>query len=715
MVELATLAPAAAPPRATPWQRTVRTFTLLLTVVAAGLVVWTIAADLQRKRQLERDAREASRAKAVEAATAIDAELKAAEPLVAALVNDLSSGRLKTTDIVARISADLAAHENLFEVGVAYTPFATGPAVKLFAPHVARLNRRANPFQLETRYDYTTYDWYKDALQHPGWGEPYFGGATQTLVVGYALPFFRPGDETKTPLGVARANVSLDHVRQLVSRTSLGQTGYGFLFSRKGMLLSYPEERYVREQKNAMDLAAVAKDAARRDLTARALAGEPSEGMSVSAMTGQAVWLVHQPIPSMKWVLGLASFTDEVSLDVRDVRRSYVQILCASMLFLFGASLVGFRIERAEHGRLWNAVVASAILLAGGITMLWWLTLRYPDRNAEESVHILDEIGLQKFLNVENRAPGAIEPVRVRTGLLVRTARFIDSNDVVVTGRVWQRIPFASREQVPAGVEMPDAESFTLRDAQTIRQGDDELSSWTFSATVREPSDWSIKYPFDRVLMRLRLLPRSGAVPVVLVPDLQAYELLVPAALPGVEGTIILPGWEIDHSYYSYVRQSLSTTASTPTAQDRTLGHDLAFNIVAERRFLNPFVSSVLPVIVILCLLFGLIIIGSKESKKVAATGFKATDILRASATLLFPALIAQVNMRSKIDANQIIYIEYLYFVLYLAILGVAANAVLFTLKTDGFAQVRDNLIPKLIFWPIILGACFGVSLVFLY
>jgi len=215
--------------------------------------------------------------------------------------------------------------------------------------------------------------------------------------------------------------------------------------------------------------------------------------------------------------------------------------------------------------------------------------------------------------------------------------------------------------------------------------------------------------------MRLRLLPRSGAVPVVLVPDLQAYELLVPAALPGVEGTIILPGWEIDHSYYSYVRQSLSTTASTPTAQDRTLGHDLAFNIVAERRFLNPFVSSVLPVIVILCLLFGLIIIGSKESKKVAATGFKATDILRASATLLFPALIAQVNMRSKIDANQIIYIEYLYFVLYLAILGVAANAVLFTLKTDGFAQVRDNLIPKLIFWPIILGACFGVSLVFLY
>ena len=698
------------------WQKAVRAFAWLLTLVAAGLLVWSVLSDRRQKQQIERNARESAGAKATEAVAEIDAELRAVEPVVTALANDLSAGRLKPSDITARVTADLASRADLFEVGVAFTPFATDARVRLFAPHAARTSGRPEPFQLETRYDYTTYDWYRDGQAQPGWGEPYFGGATQTLVVGYALPFFRPGDPSKTPIGVARANLSLQNVRTLVSRTSLGQTGYGFLFSRKGAFLSYPDDRFVREQRHALDAAKATRDAARVDLTERALRGEASEGTSVSAMTGQAVWLIHLPVPSTRWVFGLASFADEVSLDVRDVRRGYVKILCSALLLLFAVSLIVLRVERAEHHHLWSAVMVAAMLMAAGISGLWWFTLRYPDRNAEESIHILDQTALQKFVSDHSDAGSAsAEPVRIPTGVLIRTVRFIDSNNVAVTGRVWQRIPASRRADVPAGVEMPDSEAFSLRDGQTIQQNGVDLASWTFTATLREPSDWSVKYPFDRVLVRVRLLPRSSAVPIILVPDLDAYELLVPAELPGVEQSIILPGWRLDHSYYSYVRQRLTTTTAAATGQDRSLGHDLAFNIVAQRRFLNPFVSSVLPVIVILCLLFGLLIIGSKENQKVAATGFKATDVLRASATLLFPALIAQVNMRSKIDANQIIYIEYLYFVLYLAILGVAANAVTFTLARAGVSQVRDNLIPKLVFWPIILGASFAVSVWFLY
>jgi len=90
-------------------------------------------------------------------------------------------------------------------------------------------------------------------------------------------------------------------------------------------------------------------------------------------------------------------------------------------------------------------------------------------------------------------------------------------------------------------------------------------------------------------------------------------------------------------------------------------------------------------------------------------------EVLRASVTLLFPALVAQVNLRSKIGGNEIIYIEYFYFILYVAILGVSANALTFTLAARGVSQVRDNLIPKLLFWPLLLSACFAVTFVFLY
>jgi hypothetical protein len=53
--------------------------------------------------------------------------------------------------------------------------------------------------------------------------------------------------------------------------------------------------------------------------------------------------------------------------------------------------------------------------------------------------------------------------------------------------------------------------------------------------------------------------------------------------------------------------------------------------------------------------------VGSKQATKVTATGFKATDVVRASAALLFPALIAQVNLRSKVGASELIYVEYFY------------------------------------------------------
>jgi hypothetical protein len=51
----------------------------------------------------------------------------------------------------------------------------------------------------------------------------------------------------------------------------------------------------------------------------------------------------------------------------------------------------------------------------------------------------------------------------------------------------------------------------------------------------------------------------------------------------------------------------------------------------------------------------------------------------------------------------------------YVAILAVSANALTFTLAAWGVSQVRDNLIPKLLFWPLLLTACFAVTLVFLY
>jgi hypothetical protein len=699
-----------------PRRRTVRAVLWLLVLVAAGLVVVTTVLHVRRVKQHEENAHAAARQKAVEATGVIEATLNRVSPLATRLADDLSSGALKPAELPARLRADLTKDPQIFELGVAYLPHAMDPRVTLYAPHASRAARGIDVFPLEQRYDYTTYDWFTAGLKGAGWGEPYFGAATRQLVVGYAVPFYRAGDTARTtPIGVARVNLSLDNVRALVSSVSMGQTGYGFLMSKRGVLLSHPVDDYVRHGRTMVDVARELHNDARVEMTERALRGEPTEGLVGSTVTRATIWLVHQPVALNGWVFGIALLPEEIALGERDQRRGLIQILCCGMLLAWAVSLIGYRVEDGSHAALWRAAITAGVVLLFGISTVWWLTLSYPDRNGEQSIHILDEAALQKFLNAhEHILKADTAPLQVPTGMIVRTVRMIDANDVVITGNVWIRMTAGGGIEPPV-LEMPDAEALELRDQVTLRRGGDDVTSWLFKATLREPSEWSRKYPFDRALMRLRVVAKPSATPVALVPDLSSYQLLTPSELPGVEKTMILPGWTVDHSYFSYTSQSLGTTSAAPSNDDQRLPYDLAFNVVTARRFLDPFVSSVLPIIVIVCLLFGLLIVVSKNNAKVAATGFKATDVLRASVALLFPALVAQVNLRSRIGATEIIYIEYFYFILYVAILAVAANALTFTLRGSGVSQVRDNLIPKLAFWPAILGACFAVTLVFLY
>ena len=63
--------------------------------------------------------------------------------------------------------------------------------------------------------------------------------------------------------------------------------------------------------------------------------------------------------------------------------------------------------------------------------------------------------------------------------------------------------------------------------------------------------------------------------------------------------------------------------------------------------------------------------------------------------------ILDQINLRSKILAGGILYLEYFYFILYLLIIAVAINAMLFSQKPNiRWLQYQQSLIPKLLYWP---------------
>jgi hypothetical protein len=90
--------------------------------------------------------------------------------------------------------------------------------------------------------------------------------------------------------------------------------------------------------------------------------------------------------------------------------------------------------------------------------------------------------------------------------------------------------------------------------------------------------------------------------------------------------------------------------------------------------------------------------------------------VLAYCAALLFVLTVAHANLRDRLAAHGIIYLENFYFVMYFAILAVSINAIAFASPfTIRFIHSHDNLLVKLLYWPVILGLLLGITVVFFY
>lgn len=690
---------------------------VLLALAGAGLTTYAVYEYMTAQQQAIARAQEIATEQLAAAAKRLDQGLLALVQPAQTLADDLEQGRVSPADLPARLRQDLA-KVAVFEVGVAYAPFALGPGTRLYAPHAVRRGGQIDNFRLEQRYDYTGYDWFKSAMEHgASWSEPYQGHATGALVLGISLPFRKPGNSDGPPDGVVRVNLSVDEVRRLVADVSLTSTGYGFLLSRRGTYLADPEEEYVRLLRSIFDVADQLNDEARRKIGERAVQGKRGIA-SGKTSAGQPFWILCEPVPSAGWSLGMVLPEEEFAPQPDQQRRDRL-LICYCLMICLGACLmlVG-KVHLATPRRLAACATGLSVILIGGICFTWLTILRVPDRDAERNVRITTPSALQQFLKVRSllhTRGRVVPPIPIPTGVLWQTARLVSASDILVTGYAWQQYPKHLEGRFQPGLSLPQAEAVEWKDAYRREDGDTVVVGFSFKATLRQQFENSLRYPFDRTTIKMQLWPRDFDREFILVPNLDAYRQTNPGALPGLSPSLSMPGWELTASYFSVTTRAVPTDFGIGGFVEQAGKPELAFNLVLQRKFLDPFISTLLPIFVVAGLLFALLMAGTKNRERMALTGFKATDIVRAGATLLFPIILAQINLRSKISASGIIYLEYLYFIMYAVIMCVSANAITFTLSDRGLAHYRDNLIAKLLFWPVVLGAFFAVTVIFLY
>ena len=135
-----------------------------------------------------------------------------------------------------------------------------------------------------------------------------------------------------------------------------------------------------------------------------------------------------------------------------------------------------------------------------------------------------------------------------------------------------------------------------------------------------------------------------------------------------------------------------------------------------KRNLLDAAMSNGIPLLAVLLMLFAILVTSTRDTDRSMLLGFNPSGVMRIISAFFFIVLLAHIHLRNTIQAQEVVFIEYLYFTAYLAIVLTSLHAFLFSLKVDIWViDYKDSLIVKLCYWPVLLGLQFAVTMVLFY
>lgn len=545
-------------------------------------------------------------------------------------------------------------------------------------------------------------------LEEPGWRESGLDPDHLTPTVA----FVAHGAHQR-----ALVKLEFEQVRDEILRLRSGDAGFGFVVSAYGQLMVHPVRELTRRGKTLADLN---DDARGHHLLA---------GLSVDQLTGnegliqlptdasgkdRSVWY-HRDATN-GWILGVVYTERDANDEIARGRNrlwSTVTLSLATLFFVAAWMLWGY------HGnvwRLWKGSVAIALVLVGAIGLVWRLIIsgQISDPVAH-NVRLTDQATVADYRNEHlnaSRKARLPRPAFIPTGVFLQSLEFVTANNVYVRGYVWQKFTKGEHDGVERGVIFPEGNEIKLKEAYRRETDEYVLIGWQFAGVVRENFDFT-GYPLDREVAWLRLWPADFHKNVVLVPDLAAYDIMKSTLMPGMEGELVLNGWLLEGSFFDYHYHSYNSNFGIEDYVGQIEYPELYFNVVLKRDFVKAFVVALIPILVITTLLFALLVTTTGIKEKADIYGQKATSVLSTSAGLLFGTILAHTKLRNEFAAQSgVIYLEFFYFALYLMLILIPINAFAVAAGSLPTAlKYRDGIIPKVLFWPMVLAIDLAVTL----
>lgn len=596
--------------------------------------------------------------------------------------------------------------------GVIHAPSAKSSNNRLNSYYYVEKNGSQEMVTLSTEnslvYQYKS-DWYQTACSPNGrYISPYQDPITGDDVIAFAAPFYN--DNNQQPAGVVFATISMNHIQHIIKTLYQGQEGYWFILDTQKERL-YNSSQIINQVKEL-----ILKNSFQQISTLPIV---------INGVATQAtVFTQSLQVPSL--VLGSLFAANEIPFDDDTIRQQL--ILLITLVTMLGIVSLYYLMTLLPNTliNLWAISLSVTTVLILGLSGLWAATAYFPDYK-EELTPVLNKKTLYAMLEQSTNSQEPISSTDfllnyryttkspVPTGLFITSLELHDTtNTISIVGYVWQRYFRTIHDEVQRGFLLPQAEKLSLEKVIHKNDGKEEIIIWHVIATLHQQLSY-VRYPFDVKDLQLQIWHKDFDKNQLLVPDLDSYKLINRTLKPGLSPAVFLKRWYINDTFFGYKKEHYNSIFGLYNygpfgiykQHDRSYFPELYFNITIQRKLIDTLISNLLPLITISFVLFMLLITSTWQGYAIIGT----------CSTVLFSSIFTQsLQFRSTIATNQLIYFDYFYFVLYIAILIVLLLSIIYLLDINiSFIKYRKNLLAKLLYWPLIISLLFIVTVIYLY
>lgn len=692
-------------------------FRHVLVVIAAiflilGLI-YLYEFSLLDKRQLN-DLKDQTVERVTNALWSLNHTLYNAESTGLSLAYDLSHEYLSREDLLTRMGRELKEHPSIQGITVAFEPYAYAADKKLYAPYMKRKGRtnEIKTMYHDQMYDYTVPDayfpgatswiWYSLALKHGKiWFDPYIEPETGILMGGYSVPFYSATDKTKV-IGIVNVMIDLSNIENIIADLEFGKSGYAYLLSAQGVFLYHPIAKYVTSRNTMVDRAH-AEGNAELLAIAQNIFDNNKEGFSsyTDSQSASTIYLYTGRVPITHWVINAVVYDDDADLPAEQVRH-YLMILwmIACVLAMLLILIIGGL-------RVWSlgalSIVLTIIITICLVGLLYIVTITPIVRSSEVTI-VSEQARASKFLENRDFAARRIHEalyLKIPLGLSITSLSFPTSSSIALTGYIWQKYPL----NIDPNLVKPPFFSQAIEDIGYQKLYETKtrgyiLVGWAFNATLMQYFDYK-QYPFDTVVVQFYMENPDYSKEILFVPAFGDYRLTDPKSLPGIDIDFKLSGYSFEESYFGFKMLYDKVTYGLESYEHLPEDVILTYNVTLKRSLLYDFIVFLLPMFIIFFSLYGILTI--EETEKL-----RGLEAIAAYTGLIFVVTLLHRSLRELHTTNEILYIEYLFFMMYVTF----ALLVIYSLLKRRYEVVRKMVyLFRIFFWPLQLGASLLITL----